>query len=386
MDKWARRTFLVALVAALALFARTLSNYLLPVLLALMLVALAKPADDWLRARFPSRRHLAAMLSTLAAFLGVVVPIVLFVAFVTREIIVFVGRAQEFLTSGGAETLSTQMGALFDWLPARLAQALPQQPGEVLDRIVTALGRGAAGQVTAVASATGSVFINGFLTFVSTYYLFLDGDRLTARLDKLVPLDRRYTKELFVEFRNTVVAVFYSTSAVGIVQGLLIWVMFVIAGVPEAAVWAGLTVVAAFIPLLGSGLVWIPAALVLLATGQTWQGIFILAAGIFVVSSVDNVLRPLLVKGRVRVHPLVIFLSIFGGLSTFGAIGVVLGPVVASLTMVLLRIWERDFIGPRRTVRPRREEGALAALQRPPREAAKPLPVQASGKEGRVPM
>lgn len=383
MDRWARRTFLVALVAALALFARTLWDYLLPVLIALMLVALAKPADDWIRRRLPARRRAAAMLSTLAAFLGVVVPIALFLAFVTREIIVFVGRVQEFLASGGADTLSTQLRALSDRLPARLAQALPQQPRELLDRIVSTVGRRAASQVASVASAAGSVFVDGFLIFVSTYYFFLDGDRLSSRFDNLVPLDKRYTTELVTEFRNTVVAVFYSTSAVGIVQGILVWLMFVITGVPEATVWAGLTVIAAFIPLLGSGLVWVPAALVLLGTGRTWQGVFVLVIGTFVVSSVDNVLRPLLVKGRVRVHPLVIFLSIFGGVATFGTVGVVVGPVVASLTMVLLRIWERDFIGPHRTVPTPPGEGALAALRHRPGGFNHRAPARPEGKEGR---
>ena len=371
MDKWARRTFFVALVAALALFLFTISDFLLPVLLGAMLVVLAQPLGDWLNARLPNRPRIAALIATLAAFLGVVVPLALFVTFLAREVVVFIGRAQEFLLAGGAAALSRQAQTVLEWLPERLAASLPE-PGEALGRALSTLGRWAGSQVGGVATAAGNVLINGFLTFVATYYLFLDGHRLADRVDRMLPLERRYERELFVEFRNTIVAVFYGTGVIGIVQGLLIWLSFAIARVPEAAVWGAIAIVTAFIPLLGSALVWVPVGLVLLVAGEPWRGVFVLAVGALVVSSVDNIMRPLLVKGRIRVHPLIVFLSIFGGLAAFGAIGVVLGPVVASLTMALLRIWERDFIGPHQPAappppEPEKAPGGLAALQRPVR-------------------
>lgn len=376
MDKWGRRTFFTALCLALALFLYTLWDYLLPVLIGAMLVVLAQPMGDRMRARMPKRPRLAALLSTLTAFLLVVVPLSVFLGFVIREIVVFVGRAQDFLSQGGAATLTETARGLIAWLPDRVAASLPE-PGQVLDRSVGALGRWAGGQLTAVATAAGSVGIAAFLTFISAYYLFLDGDKLARRLDRVLPLDRRYERELFKEFRNTIVAVFYGTGIVGVVQGALIWLALTIAGVPEAAVWGGLAVVTAFIPLLGSGLVWAPVGVVMLVAGNTWQGLFILIFGAVVISSVDNILRPLLVKGRVRVHALIVFLSIFGGLATFGPIGVVLGPVLASLTMALLRIWERDFVGPRISsdTHPREPPGGLEILARlppPPPTAGRP--------------
>lgn len=383
MDKWARLTFLIALSAALLLFVYTLSDYLLPVLIGAMLVVLAQPMGNRMRARMPRRPRLAALLSTLTAFLLLVVPLSVFLTFVVREIVVFVGRAQEFLAQGGGATLTAHAKSLLAWLPDRVTGSLPE-PGQVIDRSIGALGRWAGGQITALATTAGSVAIAAFLTFVSTYYLFLDGDKLVARLDRVLPLNRRYERELFKEFRDTIVAVFYGTGIVGVVQGALIWLALTITGVPEAAVWGGLAIVTAFIPMLGSGLVWAPVGVVMLVAGETWQGLFILIFGAVVISSADNILRPLLVKGRVRVHSLIVFLSIFGGLATFGAIGVVLGPVVASLTMALLRIWERDFIGPKlkSETHPLRPPGGLEALDRLPPSPPPPRRVERPGMPG----
>lgn len=364
MNTWGRRTFIIALVGALVVFARTLSDYATPVLTGLMLVVLAQPLGDALRRRLPRHKGFAAFLATLAAFIGLAIPLGLFVAFVARELVTLVARAQEFFAQGGSARLSAHLDALNAWLPKSVRAHLPD-PSTLLDNLIGTTGRWAAGQIADVAQTAGNVFIAGFITFVTAYYLFLDGRAFGRKLERLVPFSEHDARVLYVEFRNMIVAVFYVTGIVGVVQGALTSLTFIIVGLPDPFVWGALTIVASFIPLIGSGLVWLPAGFILLVLGKTWQALFMWAVGMFVIGSVDNVLRPLLVKGRVRVHQLIIFLSIFGGISTFGAIGVVLGPVVASLTMALLGIWERDFVGPEseEAPAPTAAKSALAALQ-----------------------
>jgi predicted PurR-regulated permease PerM len=99
------------------------------------------------------------------------------------------------------------------------------------------------------------------------------------------------------------------------------------------------------VPVGGSALVWGPIGVVLLVAGKVNEGVFLLAWGAFVVSSIDNVLRPKLCGSRMTLHPLLVFLSMFGGLAVFGMMGLLVGPLIASIFMAMVRIYRRDFLG-----------------------------------------
>jgi predicted PurR-regulated permease PerM len=105
-------------------------------------------------------------------------------------------------------------------------------------------------------------------------------------------------------------------------------------------------VLMALVPVGGTALVWGPLAVVLLLTGKVWPGVFLLTWGALVVGSTDNLLRPRLYGTRMALHPLLVFLSMFGGLAVFGMMGLLVGPLVASLFMAMVRIWRRDFLAP----------------------------------------
>jgi predicted PurR-regulated permease PerM len=129
-----------------------------------------------------------------------------------------------------------------------------------------------------------------------------------------------------------------------IAQGAVGALSFVIVGLPSPVVWAALMALFSFVPMVGTGIVWVPAGVILLLTGRIVAGIFILAWGVFVIGTVDNLLRPLLAKGRIDLHPLLVFLTIFGGIVTFGVLGVILGPMIGSIFAAMVRIWKRDFV------------------------------------------
>jgi len=134
----------------------------------------------------------------------------------------------------------------------------------------------------------------------------------------------------------------YGILTVGAAQGVLVGIAMRIAGMQSSLLLGLAAGFASIIPVVGSALIWVPIAIYLLLTGTIWKGVFLLIWGVVVVSSIDNVLRPLVVGGRVELHPMVLLFFIFGGVEAFGFLGLFLGPVVASVLSALFQILREE--------------------------------------------
>jgi predicted PurR-regulated permease PerM len=131
---------------------------------------------------------------------------------------------------------------------------------------------------------------------------------------------------------------------VPIIQGALATIAYALLGIPNALLWGGITTLVAFLPLIGTPLVWIPICIYLALQGQVWQCVVLAVYCAIVVSGIDNVLRPWIMKGTTKIHPLWSFLAILGGLISFGALGLLVGPLIVSLGVSALRIYEMDVL------------------------------------------
>lgn len=191
-------------------------------------------------------------------------------------------------------------------------------------------------------STSGFVFMMAVM-FFSLYYFFKDGDAFLRRIMNLSPLSTKQEKKLMERFERISKATIKGTLVIALIQGLLMGLTFWIAGVSAPVLWAMVTVVISIIPLLGAVLVWLPVGIVMLLLGNVWQAMVIFIIGAIVVSSVDNLLRPKLVEGQSSMHPLLVFLSTLGGIGLFGAAGFIVGPVVISLLLALLEIYQEQF-------------------------------------------
>jgi len=129
-----------------------------------------------------------------------------------------------------------------------------------------------------------------------------------------------------------------------LIQGALATIGYWILGVPNALLWGGITTLVAFLPLLGTPLVWVPICVYLALQGELWQCIVLIVYGALIISAIDNVLRPWIMKGPANIHPLWSFLAILGGLISFGALGLLVGPLIVSLGISALRIYELDVL------------------------------------------
>ncbi len=196
-----------------------------------------------------------------------------------------------------------------------------------------------AGQHTlsAVAGVGGAV-VSFALTAFGTFLLIRHGDKLVATIPDLLPFEPARSEALLLRIRDVVFASVNGVVAIAAIQGVLCGAMFWLLGVPGAALWGLVTMFASMVPFVGTAGVWVPGTIYLLTTGAWPKAIVLAVWGAAVVSSVDNILRPRLLAGRVQLSGVVLFVAMLGGLQAFGAVGIILGPVLFATAAAILDV------------------------------------------------
>ena len=162
----------------------------------------------------------------------------------------------------------------------------------------------------------------------------------------LSPLSQAEMDRLFNQITDTIHATIYGTVVVACVQGTLGGLMFWWLGLPTPLLWGLVMGLLAIVPVLGAFVVWIPAAIFLALEGSWEKALILILWGGLVVSSIDNLLYPMLVGNRLKLHTVPAFISLVGGLTLFGPAGIILGPMAVTITMMLLEIWRTRFAEP----------------------------------------
>ncbi len=199
------------------------------------------------------------------------------------------------------------------------------------------------GYLTDLTQNTLLLIINFVVMLYCLFFFIRDGDRLLRGSLYILELKDEIGNRIYERFTSTARATLKGTLIIGLIQGTMGGILFWAVGINSAIVWGVIMVLAAMIPGIGCAIIWAPAALIMLATGHIWEGIVILAVGSLVISSIDNILRPLLVGKDTQMHPLLIFLSTLGGIAVFGVSGFVIGPIITALLSTLWEIYEKDY-------------------------------------------
>ncbi len=336
--KWSNVVFGVLFFGALLLFGRIMAPFVMPVLLGGFLTVLFMGLNDRLVRLTGGRRAVAAATSTLAVLALLVVPLGVLVYFVGRELM--------FVADGLRDAIADPhvRAELARRLPASLERVVLTDVSTERNALLSAMAGSAAFARDLLGRGT-ELAIDVFLMSVSMYYFFIDGRRLWTEGARLIPLESRYTAAFAKEFRDVAYAIVYGNTLTALIQGAAGLVGLWFAGVPHPVMWALVMAVVALVPVGGTALVWVPISGVLLLTGKVAEGLFLLAWGGLVVGTLDNFIRPRLCGSRMALHPLMVFLSMFGGLAVFGMMGLLVGPLIASLFMAMVRIYRRDFLG-----------------------------------------
>lgn len=190
------------------------------------------------------------------------------------------------------------------------------------------------------------VFIVRFAVMLYALFFFIrDGDKFLDMVMKLFSLGQERERVLHERFVVTAKSTLKVTLIIGGIQGSLGGLIFWFTGIEGALVWGVVMILLSIVPVVGCSIIWVPAGIIMMLTGHLWKGILILAFGVFVISMVDNILRPILIGRDVQMHPLLIFVSTLGGLSLFGFSGFVIGPIITSLLLAIWAMYDQFYRG-----------------------------------------
>jgi predicted PurR-regulated permease PerM len=213
----------------------------------------------------------------------------------------------------------------------------PASPAVPVERAAEMLTRGIGSLVT----GTGWFLMQLLITFMSLFYFFRDRRSVLKVLRSLLPLTNVETDDVFRRVNDTIHATLYGSVAVAFVQGSMGGLIFWWLGLPSPLLWGAIMSLLAVVPLLGTFVIWAPVALVLALQGDWTRAGILLAWGALAIGMIDNFLYPFLVGKRLRLHTLLIFFAIVGGITVFGTSGVILGPLLLASADALLDIWRR---------------------------------------------
>jgi len=285
------------------------------------------------------RANLAAVCLSVASALAIVGLLSVFFYFVIeRGIVAANSVARSFDPGGPLRTLIEHVDAA--------SRSSPIGPIDLASRVRESAALAASKLTTwaaTLASVTFKAALMLFFTIMTMFFVLRHWTELVERAERLLPLHPTTTHMVLAEFQRVGKEVFMGTLLTGIAQGLLATVGYAIVSVPEAALLGALTAICSLVPAIGTLLVWVPVGVALAVSGRVIASIFILAWGTLAVSIVcDYVIRPKLVGRKGHVPTLLTFISLFGGVEVFGLVGLIVGPVIASVALAVLQTYDRE--------------------------------------------
>lgn len=336
-----KASFLIYLLAVSAAFFYLLRSFIVPVLLGAVFTALTYHIYESFLAAV-KKPALAALSTLLSLLLLLVLPLIAVGTLAYQEAMNFFAHFQLDMWRQRLEAFVQALQDRFPMLFQRVnAGNLTQMAiGQLQSAFQFALKHGADISLS-VANNLLSVFLMLFIMF----YFYIDGKRILERLVKWSPLKDEYERVLIDKFVSVSKGTLKGILVIGIIQGLLGGLLFWAVGMTSPVFLGVLMVFASIIPAVGTAAIWAPSALVLLVEGRWIAALLTVLVGAFVIGSVDNFVRPVLVGKDIKMHDLLVLLSTLGGLGLFGLPGFILGPVIAAMFLAIWNIYEEVFAG-----------------------------------------
>lgn len=332
-DELQHASFLIILAVVSLLMAVIIWPFAQPLLWAALAAIMFQPLYRWMLRKLRGRRNPAAIASLLVIFFAVLVPALWLGAMVVQEALALISRLQSQPID-----LAATFDSVYSMLPAPAQDAVNRSgfadmaSAQVkLQEMLAESSGWLAGQAVSIGSGALSFVLAFSVGLYVMFFLLRDGERIGRTVLRTIPVERSITERLAERFLGIVRATIKGSGVVGLVQGVLGGISFLIVGLESALLFGVLMTIFALVPVIGAGAVYVPIGLWLLIVGSTWQGIFVLVVGFVVISSADNVLRPILVGRDTGIPDWIILITTLGGISFLGFSGIVLGPLVAGL-------------------------------------------------------
>jgi predicted PurR-regulated permease PerM len=299
----------------------------------LTLSIVLQPVHSWVKSliRSPS---LAALLASLMIGVMVVGPAIFVIVALLDE----AARSASLVAPMIQDKSSADALANYPWL-ARSVRWINAELD--LPNLVQAMASALAQWSGTLVKSSFAGGLNFVLTFYFLFYLLRDKERILAAAMDYLPLTDAEFAQVRTRAADTIIAIFWGTIAVAGLQGALGGAMFWWLGLPAPVFWGFLMGLLAIVPFLGAFVIWAPAAIYLALVGQYTSALLLAGWGILVVGVVDNLVYPVLVGNRLRLHTVMAFVAVVGGVIVFGAQGLVLGPLIVSLSLTFAEMWKR---------------------------------------------
>ncbi len=322
--------------------------FLLPVLWAAILAHVTLPLHVRLTALFKGRETASAALLTVGIMALVVTPVAFLIFLLVHEAGAAYDGINAWVQSGGVKRLPEEISKLpFGRLAQELIGRLVITQGDLetfLLQSAKALSGFGIDQVTSLAKNAFLLVANFLVMILTLFFFFKDGSRLFQGLYRIIPLEETHKQKIFGRLDQTITAVVKGVVITAIVQGLLAGAAYAILGVPLPVFLMALTILLAPLPFGGTALVWGPVVLYLYWVGPFWKALAMLLWGAGVVTTVDNILKPLLIGQGAKLPVLFLFFSILGGLAAYGLIGLFLGPILLAILMTAIQIYREEYL------------------------------------------
>lgn len=348
MDTGMRKTILnnvILLVFVLVIstiFVSMVYNFLMVILIAAIFSGLAMPLYRWFERLFRGRKSLSSAMTLLTMAVILIFPLLTLLGIVTAEAIKVSRSVGPWIEERLEEPIAFH--DFFSSLP--YYETISQYSDEILQRAGELVGKMSTYLFENLSSFTFSTVQTLFMMFVFFYTMFFflrDGRDFLEKILYYLPLSERDQSRMLEKFTSVTGATIRGTFVIGIIQGTLAGIALKVAGIESAVFWGAVMTVLSIIPVIGSGLVWGPAVVYLYATGEYMAATGLLLFCGLLVSSIDNILRPILVGRDTRMHELLIFFGTFGGISLFGISGFIVGPIIAALFITIWEIYGETF-------------------------------------------
>ena len=322
---------------------RIMEPFLMPIFLALILSALLTPLYESISKRLNNRPGLAALLVCLGLTLAIVIPVLILSVSLAREANSVYTSLQDPEMSSKVQlwlnpNSNPAVAKIQSWLPASMRFKdfdIGARIGAKAQEIIGVLL-----EFTATLATGAFNFLANYITMLMVlFFLLRDSSYFAESVRQVSPLSNAEENMFVDRFRTVAQATVVGTLATSVVQGVLSGIIFLVLGLSNPILWGSLTALLSLVPMAGTALVWLPWTIYLFASGSVATAVIFLALQLIFVGGADNILRPLLMEGKMKMHTLLIFFAILGGISYFGILGIFIGPLVFAIAIAFLEFY-----------------------------------------------
>ena len=336
--------FLAVFTVSCILMGWLLWPFLSVIILAIVVTGVFAPVYHLIHRKLNST--ISSLLTCVLIFIVLFLPLSFFVGILANEAWDLYLTARNALQNKPFMEL-LQKSDIFDTVNLFLAKFKIQITGAQLNKAIAEIGRVMGlflyEQARSITTNVLKFIVNFFFMLLIIFYLLIDSPRLVAFIVQLSPLPEDQDQKLIKKFKDIAAAILLGNGLGGIIQGTLGGLVFFLFGLKSPFLWGVIMALLAFLPILGIGIVFVPAAIMLFLQGRLAAGIFFLVFYLILSGGIEYFFKPRLVGQRVRMHTLIVFLSIIGGLKLFGILGIIYGPLVATAFLTLAEIYQASY-------------------------------------------